>query len=473
MKKLNKSFQVSKYVFADLFSAALSWILFFSFRKKFIEPEKFGYPIPFEFDERFYSGLILIPLFWLGIYALFGMYRDIYRRHRLKELGQVLLASFVGVVILFFLVLIDDEILNYRQYYRSLLTLFGLHFTFTFLFRIILTTRSVKRIHKRKLGFNTAIIGGNAEALKVYQEMETMIPAPGFNFIGYVSVNGKDHLLEDELPWLGKFPSIQNIAKDKELEEVVIAIESSEHKNLGGIITELEGLDLKIKIIPDIYDILSGSVKMSSIFGAPLIQIETEIMPPWQFFLKRLIDFAASLVAIIILSPVYLTLAILVKFSSPGPIIFKQERIGQHNLPFNIYKFRSMYSDAEKCGPQLSSTHDPRITPIGRFMRKTRLDELPQFFNVIKGDMSLVGPRPERQFYIDKIVEVAPHYRHLQKVKPGITSWGQVKYGYAENVDQMVQRLKYDVLYIENMSLAIDLKIMAYTIIIILKGSGK
>ncbi|HKL03160.1 MAG TPA: sugar transferase [Cryomorphaceae bacterium] len=470
---MNRQAQVARYIVADLFSSALAWTLFYSYRKLIIEPAKFGYSIPFEFDTKFYTGLLLIPIFWLGMYSLLGMYNNIYRRHRLKELGQVLLASITGVIILFFLVLLDDEIANYQHYYKSLVVLFGLHFFFTFILRFSLTTQSVKRIHKRKIGFNTVIIGGNEEALHVYREMENMVPAPGFRFVGYVSVNGKDNLLEEELPWLGNFKGIGSVVKKKEVEEVVIAIESSEHKNLRSIITELEGLNVKIKIIPDIYDILSGSVKMSSIFGAPLIQINTEIMPPWQFFLKRLIDFAGSLLAIILLAPVYIILAILVKVSSPGPIIFKQVRIGQHNRPFKIFKFRSMRSDAEKHGPQLSSSNDPRITNIGRFMRKTRLDELPQFFNVLRGEMSLVGPRPERQFYIDQIVKIAPHYRHLQKVKPGITSWGQVKYGYAENVEQMVQRLKYDVLYIENMSLAIDFKIMAYTIIIILKGSGK
>lgn len=470
---MNRKAQVAKYVISDLVSAALAWVLFYIFRKRIIEPEKFGYDVPFVLDDRFYFGLILIPIFWIALYSLFGMYKNIYRRHRLRELGQVLLASFIGVIILFFLVLIDDEIASYIYYYKSLIVLFLLHFTLTFTLRIILTTQSVKRIHKRKLGFNTVIIGGNEEALNVYREMETMVPAPGFKFVGYVSVNGKDHLLQEELPWLGKFGEIGQVIKDKQVEEVVIAIESSEHKNLGGIVSDLEGMRVKIKIIPDIYDILSGSVKMTSIFGAPLIQINTEIMPSWQFFLKRFFDFAGSIFAIIILLPVYIILAILVKLSSNGPIFFKQERIGLHNKPFNIYKFRSMYQDAERKGPQLSSKHDPRITSIGRFMRKTRMDEIPQFFNVLKGDMSLVGPRPERQFYIDQIVKVAPHYRHLQKVKPGITSWGQVKYGYAENVDQMVARLKYDVLYIENMSIAIDFKILAYTIIIILKGSGK
>jgi exopolysaccharide biosynthesis polyprenyl glycosylphosphotransferase len=212
---------------------------------------------------------------------------------------------------------------------------------------------------------------------------------------------------------------------------------------------------------------------MTSIFGAPLIEVNPLIMPAWQFSVKRAMDIAVSGLALILLTPVYLLLAIGVKLSSPGPVFFTQERIGKHGRPFWIVKFRSMYCGAEQNGPQLSSSSDARITTFGRWMRKTRMDELPQFWNVLKGDMSLVGPRPERQHFIDAIMKVAPHYRHLHKVRPGITSWGQVKFGYAENVDQMVRRLKYDVLYIENMSIAMDLKILAYTILIVLKGDGK
>jgi exopolysaccharide biosynthesis polyprenyl glycosylphosphotransferase len=470
---MNRTLQTSKYVIFDVLSSGLAWFFFFSFRKKVIEPAKFGYPVPMEYDDRFFYGLILIPLFWVSLYALLGMYKNIYRRHRLKELGQVMFSSIIGVIILFFTVLIDDQITNYQNYYRSILFLLSAHFALTFTARFILTTRTVKQIHKRKIGFNTIIVGGNEEALNVYREMETMKPGPGFRFVGYVSINGKDHLLQAELPWLGKFESIEKVIAESQAEEVIIAVETSEHKNLGGILSQLEGLNIRIKIIPDIYDILSGSVKMSSIFGAPLIEINTQIMPEWQKFLKRFLDVSASISALIVLAPVYLIVGILVKSTSPGPIIFKQERIGQYNKPFFIYKFRSMRENAETGVPKLAREDDPRVTPIGLFMRKTRIDELPQFFNVIKGDMSLVGPRPERQFFIDQILEVAPHYRHLQKVKPGITSWGQVKYGYAENVEEMVQRLKYDVLYIENMSLAIDFKIMAYTLLTVLRGDGK
>ena len=193
----------------------------------------------------------------------------------------------------------------------------------------------------------------------------------------------------------------------------------------------------------------------------------------WQAVLKRVIDVGGSALFLVLAWWVYAFTAVMVKLSSPGPVFYRQVRIGRNGLPFNIIKFRSMFTDAEKTGPALSSDYDPRITKWGRFMRKVRLDELPQFWNVIKGDMSIVGPRPERQFFIDQIVKIAPHYRHLHRVRPGLTSLGQVKYGYAETVAQMVERLKFDILYIENMSLAMDFRVLLYTLKIIMEGRGK
>jgi len=465
---------VARYVAADILGSALAWTLFYLYRKAYLEPIKFGHAVPLELDANYVKGLVLIPLFWFGLYTMIGGYREIYRRYRIMELGQTLLISFLGVVVIFFLLLLDDQVANYKYYYSSFIALFLLHFGISFLLRFMLTSATVRKVHDRRIGFNTILIGGNEQAMAIHAEIEAMEKSPGNRFVGFVNVNGGDQLLTSVgLTRLGKWNELGSLIGQHAVEEVIIAVDSGEHAHISKIMNELEGTSVRIKIIPDMYDILSGSVKMTSIFGAPLIEVNPQIMPAWQFSLKRVMDICASSLALLILTPVYLILAIAVQLSSKGPIFFRQERIGKHGRPFRIIKFRSMYSDAERDGPQLSSAKDPRITPIGRWMRRTRMDELPQFWNVLKGDMSLVGPRPERQHFIKAITEVAPHYRHLHKVRPGITSWGQVKFGYAENVEQMVRRLKYDILYIENMSLAVDLKILAYTVLIILKGDGK
>ncbi len=462
------------YLVTDILTSAAAWFLFILYRKKIVEPKKYGIPIEFEFDNKLILSLLVIPLFWLILYSAFGAYKKLQRRHRLKELGQTLLLTFIGVNILFFAFILDDEIPSYKTYYQSYLTLFFLHFTLNFSVRILLTSNTVKKVHSKIIGFPTIIVGGSDKAIETVQEFESIKNYPGNQFVGFVSLNGADTSLKEHgIKHLGELSQISKLIKEHKVEEVLIAIDSSEHKNIGDIINTVDDNPVAINIIPDMYDILAGSVKMTSIFGAPLIKVNTDLMAPWEFSLKRIFDVAVSIFALLILSPVFLALAILVKMSSKGPVFFKQERIGIHRTPFNIFKFRTMYTDAEKAGPQLSSSNDKRITPIGKFLRKTRLDEIPQFINVIKGDMSIVGPRPERQFYIEKITEKAPHYVHLHKVKPGITSWGQVKFGYAENVDQMVQRLKFDLLYIENMSFALDIKILFYTVLIILKGAGK
>lgn len=471
---MDRRIQVAKYVLADVLGSAVAWTLFYAYRKVYLEPIKFGHVVPLTFDANFYKGLVLVPLFWFGLYTVVGGYRDIYRRFRTKELGQTLMITVIGVVVIFFVLLLDDQVASYKYHYRSFLALFALHFTATFLPRFVLTSLTVHRVHDRRIGFNTVLIGGNERAMAIHAEITSMPKSPGNRFIGFVNVNGGDQLLTKVgLERLGKWHELRQVIDKHGVEEAIIAVDSGEHEHISRIMNELEGTAVRIKVIPDMYDILSGSVKMTSIFGTPLIEVNPEIMPAWQFSLKRIVDVVVSSLALLILSPVFLVIAGLVMWSSPGPIFFRQERVGKHGRPFWIIKFRSMVCDAEPNGPQLSSTTDPRITNVGRWLRRTRMDELPQFWNVLKGDMSLVGPRPERQHFIDAITEVAPHYRHLHKVRPGITSWGQVKFGYAENVEQMVRRLKYDILYIENMSLAVDLKILAYTVLIILKGDGK
>jgi len=279
--------------------------------------------------------------------------------------------------------------------------------------------------------------------------------------------------LIQHMPFLGQVDDLPELIVKNKIKDVIIAVESSDHRDLERVLNLLLDFDVDISIIPDTFDLLSGSVKMTALYGVPLVRIRRDLMPTWQVSLKRLMDVVLSLMAILLLLPMFVILAILVKGSSDGPVFFWQERIGKHGIPFKMMKFRTMYLDAEKNGPQLSSLFDQRITPIGKFLRKSRLDEIPQFWHVVIGEMSLVGPRPERAFYIDKIKETAPHVKKLLRVRPGITSWGQVKYGYAENVEQMVQRLKYDILYLENMTLAMDIKILFYTVVTVLRGRGK
>lgn len=265
---------------------------------------------------------------------------------------------------------------------------------------------------------------------------------------------------------------MEAILREKQVEEVIIALEPSEHGKIGDIVSRLSMLDLRISAIPSMTDILTGKVKSSTIFGTPLAEVSHDLMPAWQQNLKQISDIVISILALLILLPLILFLVMGVKLSSSGPIFYKQLRVGRFGREFRIYKFRSMYHNAEENGPELSSKHDPRVTRFGQVMRKHRLDEIPNFLNVLKGDMALVGPRPERRYFIERITKEAPHYAHLHKVKPGITSWGQVKYGYAENVEEMIKRLRYDILYIENMSLFVDLKILFYTVITIVKGRG-
>ena len=470
---MNKKAQVIRYLFFDFIAAAASWTLFYIYRKQYIEPQHFGNEVPLEFTSRFYLGLIVVPTLWVIFYYLVGYYSNVYRKSRLLELGQTFLSSLIGVVVIFFSLILDDYVGSYKNYYQLFLVLFSLHFGLTYTFRVIQTSRIVHQIHKRRIGFNTLLIGGDEKALQIYEELNTQIRPAGFKFVGFLTVNKQDQApLEKFLPRLGTLNDFQQVAEKCQIEEVIVAIESSQHDLLTGILTSLQNRTLTIWGIPDLFDLLAGHANTNAIYSSPLFKISNGIMPAWQAHMKRLIDVSFSVLAIVLFLPAHLLISIWIKLDSKGPVLYKQERIGRFGKPFTIYKFRTMIAQAEPHGPQLSTQGDDRVTAAGQFLRRTHLDEIPQFYNVIKGEMSLVGPRPERKFFIDQILKKAPHFLQLQKIRPGITSWGQVKYGYASTVDEMLKRLPYDLVYLKNNSLYIDFKILIYTLINCFKGSA-
>ena len=464
-----RKFKRINFTLYDFLAAFLAWIIFYILRKIILEEGLVDIRL------ALLGNAGIIASFWTLLYALTGQYREVFRKSRIKEISHLAQITFFGGIIIFFTLLLDDEgVHNYIAYYKTITTYLVVHFLISSVVKTFAITHNQNLVKKGKIYFNTLIVGSNTNAREVYLELQKYNRHLGLNIKGFVHVfDSYDSLFDDELSILGPYKNISELIKLHQIEEVIIAIEPSEHERITEILSLLEGEKVRISILPDVYQILLGSVKVNHLFGTPLIEVKHDLMPVWQEIAKRVFDVVLSLFFMILFFWVYLLIAAMVKITSPGPVFYRQQRIGKGGRPFVIFKFRSMYQNAEINGPMLSSDSDPRVTPWGRVMRKVRLDELPQFYNVLIGEMSLVGPRPERQYFIDQIMQIAPQYKHLLRVRPGITSLGLVKFGYAQNVSEMVKRLKYDILYIENMSLAMDFRVLLYTIKVIVEGRGK
>jgi len=451
----------------DFIFINLAWIFFFHFR---VSAGIFDLLVM----PEFLFPMLVVYAYWLLIFSFVGMYRTWFALSRFDEISTLFKATFVGVFLLFFFIFLDDYSHGVSSESRFLIFIYWGFFLLWVSFGRLAVRGFQRRLLINGVGRrNALIVGFNKNANDIHNEV-IKHPGLGIDVVGYITLSseslGKDF---NGIKVAGMIEDIPRKIDELNIKEVIIVLMKFSEDVLIEIIGKCENKNVGLKIAPDLYNILSGQARTSQLYGFPLIDINPQLMPIWEAKIKRFLDIFFSLLILVLSSPVMLLTSIAIKLDSKGPVLFKQKRCGLNGKIFSIYKFRSMKQDAEKLtGPVWSTKDDPRITRVGKFVRKVRIDELPQIINILKGEMSLVGPRPERPFFVEKLSLEIPYYKRRLKVRPGITGWAQVKHKYDETVEDVKEKLKYDLFYIENMSLRMDFKIMFRTIFVMLFGKG-
>ncbi|ARA91744.1 exopolysaccharide biosynthesis polyprenyl glycosylphosphotransferase [Rhodothermaceae bacterium RA] len=442
-----------------------------------------------------WTPIVLLTGFWLVLFFFAGLYRERYAASRFDELVSLMKVVTVGILVLFFLLFIDA--LDAESARTNLLFYWATVFVLVAAGRI--AVRSVqKALILRGYGVHKALIVGWSEQVEQLYDDVARYPAAGLRVVGAIRMRrdgtvpvpaGGDgasldlgggagdtdvlarQALETEVQSIEALP---RLIDELGVQDVLIALGSEDRGPLMEVLRLCDGKPVSLKLVPDFYTVIGGMARTEHIYGLPLIEVMPEPMPAWEESAKRLIDLSVSLLVLVLGLPLWVTLGVLVRLTSPGPAIYRQVRVGRHGRPFTMYKFRTMHQNAEaETGPVWAREDDPRYTPLGRWLRRTRLDEIPQFWNVLKGDMSLVGPRPERPYFVEKLAREIPLYNRRHRVKPGITGWAQVKWKYDESLEDVRQKVKFDLFYIENMSLRMDFKILFRTVVTALRGEGQ
>lgn len=470
-------------VLSDLAALFLSFVLLFwiQYYSGWI-PEKLDPSKPI---DSLMVPAIFLNAAWLVLFLMTGLYRKWMIRSRTYEVWCVIRAVLIGWFLIFCLFygptlmgsviretappVFDDPFFTVLLYYGGLLivTLVSLRMVVQWIVRMMLLR-----------GFGTdhfIIVGMNQAALEAQKELENN-PELGHKLLGFVD----SHLLDEasrpegfeSATILGHVEDLKSIAKVHRAAGIVITHETENHEDILNILRHVAELPITVYVIPDLYDVVTGHFKISFVHGFNLKELLPHNMPLWEAYLKRFMDIVLSFTGLILASPILLFTAIMVKVDSRGPVFYSQERVGQYGHKFNVHKFRSMRTDAEANGPQWATKKDPRVTRIGKFLRKTRIDEIPQLWCVLVGDMSMVGPRPEREHFINQLKEEIPLYGRRLLMKPGLTGWAQVRHHYDSSIDDVKKKLLYDLYYFENMSILLDIQILIRTIWVVISGSG-